>query len=61
MINLRSDRMPEIPAGPSIGDLFSNLSNNWSMMSPALYLLFGVMFGSYILMRIFKRVRGTDE
>ena len=57
---LHSDRMPVIPQGPPVTDLFANLGQNWSVLSPALSLLFGILFGSFLIMKIVKHVRGSD-
>ncbi|WP_170948158.1 hypothetical protein [Paenibacillus sp. 7516] len=54
---LHSDRMPEIPAGPPISDLFANLALNWSTLMPVLAILFGTIFGTWLLMKV---KRNTD-
>lgn len=49
---LHSDRMPTIPDGPPIGDLFANLTLNWSTLAPVLSLLFGILFGTWLIMKV---------
>lgn len=51
-------RMPPVPQGPPVDDLFSNLSHNWVTLWPALAVLFGVLFGSFVLNKVIKNIRG---
>lgn len=50
-----------IPPGPPIDDLFANLGHNWDTLWPVLAVLFGVLFGSFVLNKVIKRVRGEDD
>jgi hypothetical protein len=52
--------MPEIGFHPPMGDVFSNLTLNWSTLSPVLYLLFGTIFGTWLLKKFIDTYRGND-
>ncbi|MNW41500.1 hypothetical protein D3C74_186410 [compost metagenome] len=56
-------RMPSdlIPASPPVDDLFANLGHNWTTLWPALAVLFGVLFGTFVLNKIIKKFRGEDD
>ncbi|MMZ67710.1 hypothetical protein D3C76_316240 [compost metagenome] len=56
-------RMPSdlIQSSPPISDLFANLGHNWSTLSPVLSLLFGIIFATYVVNKILKKVRGEDD
>lgn len=47
--------IPKVGYKPPINDLFANFAHNWLTLSPALWLLYGVLAGFFILM-ILKRV-----
>lgn len=53
-----SDRVPEIPYSPPIEDLFANLGHNWNTLGPALWTLFGIIFGTYLIRKIMEHVKG---
>jgi len=53
--------MPEIPESPPIQDLFSNFAHNWNTLMPALAVLFGVLFGGWVIRKIIKNIRGDDD
>lgn len=44
--------IPEISYKPEIGDLFANFFYNWETLSPAIFVLLGVFFGSFLLRKI---------
>lgn len=44
-----------------INDLFANLGNNWDKSSAVLYLLFGILFASYVAYRIKRHMKGGDK
>lgn len=49
---LHSENIPEIPfqiTNTEMGDLFANFALNWSTLSPATYLLYGVLLGFFFL------------
>ncbi|MFH5781822.1 hypothetical protein [Heyndrickxia oleronia] len=49
---LHSENIPDIPFKVSdgkMGDIFRNFAFNWDTLSPALWLLFGTLFGFFIL------------
>lgn len=48
--------MPEIPKSAEIGDLFANFAVNWGTLMPVLVLLFGILFGSFVAIRIKKNM-----
>lgn len=52
---LHSDRMPDIPDGPPISDLFANLALNWGTLTPVLSLLFGIIFATWLAVKIKKK------
>ncbi|OMD76578.1 hypothetical protein BSK50_14880 [Paenibacillus odorifer] len=59
------DRMPnqspQLNTGSfDITDLFGNTSHNWDTIGPALWVLFGVMFGAWVVRKIIKRTKGDD-
>ncbi|RJG23303.1 hypothetical protein DQX05_13815 [Paenibacillus thiaminolyticus] len=58
MINLHSDKMPKIPDGPPVTDLFANLANNWYHLGTVLVVLFGTLFGTWLLRKVYMHVRG---
>ena len=45
----------------SMSDLFANTGHNWNTLTPVISILFGVMFGAFILRSIIKRTRGDDD
>jgi hypothetical protein len=53
--------MPEIPYSPPIEDLFANFQHNWGTLSPALFLLFGILFAFFMAKKIIKIVKGDDD
>lgn len=56
------DRMPVwSDSSFSMGDLFSNTGHNWDTLTPVISVLFGVMFGAWLLRMIIKRTRGDDD
>lgn len=46
---LHSENIPDVTYSPDIHDLFFYFGINWSTLAPALYLLFGVLFGFFVL------------
>lgn len=55
-----STGVPTIPNMSDIRDLFANFGHNWSTLSPALWVLFGIIFGTFVLGKIIKNVKGDD-
>lgn len=53
--------IPSIPYSPPLQDLLSNLSHNWHTLGPALWVLFGIIFGTFVLKKIIKNVKGDDD
>lgn len=51
--------IPDISYRPPISDLFANFAHNWQTLSPALWVLYGVLAGFFILM-ILKRIYWSD-
>lgn len=52
---LHSDKIPDVPTNIStleMTDLFQNFALNWSTLSSVLFLLFGTLFGFYVLKRV---------
>lgn len=49
MINLHSDKVPNVTYRPPIGDLFDFFEFNWKTLSPALWVLYGILIGFFIL------------
>lgn len=58
---MHSQSVPTIPYSPPIADLFANFTHNWGTLSPVLAVLFGVIFGTFVIRKILKRVRGEDD
>lgn len=56
---MQGDKIPDVSYSPPISDLFANFALNWNTLSPALWLLYGVLAGFFIL-KILKRVNGGD-
>lgn len=52
---LDSKNIPDVKYSPDITDLFHYFGINWSTLSPALWVLFGVLAGFFIL-KILKDV-----
>lgn len=52
---MQGDKIPDVNYSPPISDLFANFAHNWNTLSPALWLLFGVLAG-YFILKIVKRV-----
>lgn len=48
-MNLHSDKVPDITYKPPIEDLFKFFGINWNTLSPALWVLFGTLFGFFVL------------
>jgi len=46
---LHSDKVPDVTYSPDINKLFYFFGINWETLSPALYVLFGVLFGFFVL------------
>lgn len=42
----------------SMGDLFGNFALNWETLSPALWVLFGVLFGTWLVKKVYDRFVG---
>lgn len=55
MIDLNSDKMPNISYEPDISDLFMFFGINWEVLSPAIYLIVGLGFG-FFLAKIIKKI-----
>lgn len=45
---LNSPNIPDVKYSPDINDLFSFFKFNWETLSPALWLLYGVLFAFFI-------------
>lgn len=58
---LHSDLMPQINYSPPISDLFANLQFNMSTLSPALVILFGILFAGYLIKKIKDRFIDDDD
>ena len=52
--------MPTIPVMSDIRDLFANIAFNLDFLQGPLYLLFGILFVSFIAVRIVKHMKGGD-
>lgn len=52
--------MPTIPVMSDIRDLFANISNNIYYLQDVFYLLFGILFASFIAYRIVKYLKGGE-
>jgi len=48
-MNLHSDKVPDVNYSPPIQDLFYFFGVNWGTLGPALWLLFGTLFGFFVL------------
>jgi len=48
-VNLHSDKVPDIGYRPPISDLFMFFGINWNTLGPALWVLFGTLFGFFVL------------
>lgn len=48
MIDLHSEKVPDITYKPDITDLFDFFTINWNTLSPALWLLFGTLFAFFV-------------
>lgn len=48
-MNLHSDKIPDIGYSPDISKLFMFFGINWDTLGPALWLLFGTLFGFFVL------------
>lgn len=48
-MNLHSDKIPKISYRPEIKDLFLFFGINWDTLWPVLALLFGTLFGFFVL------------
>lgn len=46
---LHSENIPEVTYSPPISDLFNFFKINWETLSPALWLLYGVLFAFFVL------------
>lgn len=55
MIDLHSEKVPDITYKPPIEDLFMFFGINWNTISPALWVLFGTLFGFFVLKIIKSR------
>lgn len=51
--------IPEVNYRPPIEDLFANFLHNWNTLSPALYLLYGVLT-AFFLLGLLKRLYSDD-
>lgn len=51
---LHSDNIPDVSYRPDIGNLFEYFAINWETLSPALWVLFGILFGFFVLRIVFK-------
>lgn len=61
--DLVTDRMPTFD-GPkmfSMGDLFSNMNQNWGTLTPVISILFGVIFGAFVAVKVMAKIRGDDD
>ena len=54
-MNLHSDKVPDITYKPPINDLFTFFGINWATLGPALWVLFGTLFGFFVLKIIKSR------
>ncbi len=48
-MDLHSELVPDVTYKPPIQDLFMFFGINWETLSPALWLLFGTLFGFFVL------------
>ena len=48
-MDLHSEKIPEVDYSPHISDLFKFFGYNWTTLGPALWLLFGTLFGFFVL------------
>jgi hypothetical protein len=53
-----SPDMPQIPYSPPIEDLLSNFAHNWHTLGPVLWVLFGTLFGTFLVKKVINKVRG---
>lgn len=58
MIDYVSTNMPIIPNMYDINDLFANFTNNWWHLRHVFSLLFGIIFGFFLMRKIME---GMDE
>ena len=54
MIDLHSEKIPDVPKTADINDLFMFFGINFNTLGPALWLLFGTLFAFFVL-AILKR------
>lgn len=57
---LKVGRIPAVPGNFDITELFANLTHNWNTLGPALWVLFGIMFGGWLIRKIIRGVKGDD-
>jgi hypothetical protein len=56
---LNSPNIPEVTYSPDINDLFHYFGVNWDTLSPALWLLYGVLF-AFAVLAILKHFYSGD-
>lgn len=53
--------MPDITWAPPVGDLISNFTHNWGTLMPVLVLLFGILFGTFVIRKVYKHLKGDGD
>lgn len=56
---LDSPNIPDVEYSPNINDLFHYFGINWETLSPALWVLYGVLFAFFVL-AILKKIYWSD-
>ena len=58
----QSELMPKFETGFfNINDLFANAQLNWMTLWPAMAVLLGILFGTFLLRKLLRKIRGEDD